>query len=365
MSLNRLSSPSFLSSDVYTDLSRLQKLKSSARADSQAAIPEAARQFEALMITTMLKNLRKTGMEDPIFKSQAMDSYHDMYDQQLGLELSKGQGIGFAKAIAEQMNYQTPNTADTVSDAVVSKNVSMPLKHSINRHVSSNERISKSTAENVAEKIPVPNDPDQSVILETISRKAVIETIKSDTITSNTASSKSISANFISPDDFTDKLRPLAEQAAKKLGVSTEIILSQAALETGWGKHIIAQGDKSSFNLFNIKATSNWQGNTVAKISAEFSSGMNKSIQRKSLFKAYDSFAQSFDDYVNLIKNSPRYRSAVPSVNKNKETMDQFLHDKSYIKSIHQAGYATDPAYSDKVLRVLTTEAIQKQAKSA
>jgi flagellum-specific peptidoglycan hydrolase FlgJ len=68
---------------------------------------------------------------------------------------------------------------------------------------------------------------------------------------------------------------------------------------------------------------------------------------------------------VNLIKNSPRYRSAVPSVNKNKETMDQFLHDKNYIKSIHQAGYATDPAYSDKVLRVLNTEAIQKQAKSA
>jgi len=97
-------------SDIYTDLNGLQKLKNSARKDSQAAIPEVAKQFEALMITMMVKNLRKTGMEDPMFKSQAMDSYQDMYDQQLGLELSKGQGIGFAKAIAEQINYQNSAT---------------------------------------------------------------------------------------------------------------------------------------------------------------------------------------------------------------------------------------------------------------
>jgi len=355
VSLHSLSSLSSLSSDVYTDLSNLQKLKSSARTDSQAAIPEAARQFEALMITTMLKNLRKTGMEDPIFKSQAMDSYHDMYDQQLGLELSKGQGIGFAKAIAEQMRYQTQDHTIETSKEIpnrASRDLTMPLRRSFEHLEDHTKVISKNTID--------PTESQSSLLIKSPTTEQLIE------MTAPAMKPlKTIYADFSSPEEFAEKLRPMAEQAAKKLGVSTEIILSQAALETGWGKHIIAQGDKSSFNLFNIKATSNWQGNTVAKISAEFSSGMNKSIQRKSLFKAYDSFAQSFDDYVNLIKNSPRYRSAVPSVNKNKETMDQFLHDKSYIKSIHQAGYATDPAYSDKVLRVLTTEAIQKQAKSA
>jgi len=43
--------------------------------------------------------------------------------------------------------------------------------------------------------------------------------------------------------------------------------LSQAALETGWGRYCIKVGEKGSpsFNLFNIKADSRWDGEYVAK----------------------------------------------------------------------------------------------------
>lgn len=319
--------------DIYTDLNGLQNLKSSARKDANSALPEAARQFEAVMISMMIKNLRKTGMEDPFFKSQAMDSYRDMYDQQLGMELSKGQGIGFAKTIVEQMQYQAdqqsvqPDTGSHLTSSLQSS-LQMPQR----RHF-----------------------PD-------LYSKVSATTQKNTRITSNQALQNS-DTSFQSPEHFVKKLRPLAEQTAQKLNVSAEIILSQAALETGWGQSIIANGKRSSFNLFNIKADASWQGKRIDKVSMEFihdkstQQRTQQRTQQQSPFRAYDSFEQSFNDYAHFIQSNPRYKTALQRA----EKVEQSLHDENYIKAIHKAGYATDPGYSDKILRVLKTDAIQNQ----
>lgn len=351
MSLNTLHNPSNSSagqSDIYTDLNSLQKLKNSARKDSQAAIPEVARQFEAVMISMMIKNLRKTGMEDPLFNSQAMDSYRDMYDQQLGMELSKGEGIGFAKAIAEQIKYQAQNSPqqagssdapDTVS-ASTPRELVMPQRRPFPDYYA-------------------PLHPASAAIEKTEkSPDAQFETIQ-----------QNITADFNSPEEFVQKLWPLAEKAAQNLGVSPEMILSQAALETGWGKHVISNDKKSSFNLFNIKANQNWSGQRIEKISAEYivdNKQQTETVQQKSDFRAYTSYAQSFDDYVDLVRNNTRYNTYINNNSKDinqseRSISEQSLHDKTYIKGLHKAGYATDPGYSDKVLRVLKSEAIQSQ----
>jgi len=337
MSLNSMQSlasseiKSETKTDIYTDLNGLQNLKSSARKDAKSALPEVARQFEAVMISMMIKNLRKTGMEDPIFKSQAMDSYRDMYDQQLGMELSKGQGIGFAKTIVEQMKYQagqqSGNPSSTKAEDAIAK-IMPPRKH-FQDHYSS-VLNSSPTSE--------PKSTDQ------ISANQLLQ--NSDT-------------KFKSPEQFLEKLWPLAEQTAQKLSVSPDVILSQAALETGWGKAVISDGQKSSFNLFNIKADQSWQGKRMDKVSMEYVHG--KPIQQKSSFRAYDSFEQSFNDYANFIQSSPRYKTVLETT----KEVEQSLHDESYIKGIHKAGYATDPDYSTKVLRVLKSEPIQDQIKLA
>ncbi len=328
MSLDSLhTSPSVeTKTDVYTDLNGLQNLKASARKDAKEALPEVARQFEAVMISMMIKNLRKTGMEDPIFKSQALDSYRDMYDQQLGMELSKGRGIGFAKTIVEQMQYQSAQQA----------------------HPSEKNTLAADTAQ-----LQIPQRrhfPDHySSPASSLSEKGSIEPVEStQSVTSNNAS-------FDSPEQFIEKLWPLAEQTAQKMGVSPELILSQAALETGWGKHVISDGQKSSYNLFNIKADQQWSGGRVETSSLEYEQG--KPSKQNSVFRSYDNFEQSFNDYATFIQNSPRYKNALDNVGK----MEQSLHDESYIKGIHKAGYATDPSYSNKVLRVLKSESVQNQ----
>ncbi len=318
--------------DIYTDLNSLGNLKTSARKDANSALPEAARQFEAVMISMMIKNLRKSGMDDPIFKSQAMDSYRDMYDQQLGLELSKGEGIGFAKAIVEQMRYQQGNIKPPSS---AEAELQLPER----RHFPSQA---------VSERDPLVNKTS-------IQGKSVQTT-------------ETISADFNSPEHFVEKLWPLAEEAAKELGISAEIILSQSALETGWGKHIIMNGKNSSYNLFNIKVNNNWSGDQVEKESLEFINNKKgkeeQIVQQKSHFRVYDSFAQSFDDYVDFIQNSPRYQSYLDKTIDKSNKSEQSLHDEAYIKGIHKAGYATDPGYSNKILRVLKSETMQNQLTS-
>ncbi len=345
--------------DIYTDFNGLRKLKQAARKDAQAAIPEAAKQFEALMLTMMMKNLRKTGMEDPLFSSQAMDSYHDMYDQQLGIELSKGEGIGFAKAIAEQIRFQQGDQ----KQETIAKVLKLPERPMIASQPAVAVQIQQPTsAVNSIQSASLLEDNDQLTKQKNISASdpKINETSAQVIIQNN---NKDPIKPFSSADDFVQQLRPMAEQAAKKLGVSADIILSQAALETGWGKYVIHNDSTNSFNLFNIKAKSDWSGKIIDKEVLEYNkSAKNNSTltllptlvptQQKSQFKVYDSYAQSFDDYVNYIQGNSRYDKILKKVLKS----EQLLHDKSYIEGIHQAGYATDPDYSNKVLNVLKSD---------
>ena len=305
--------------ELYTDLNGLKNLKASARKDAKAALPEVARQFEAVMISMMIKNLRKTGMEDPIFNSQAMESYRDMYDQQLAMDLSKGPGIGLAEAIVRQLQHQK-GMANT--DTVLAKERTMVM-------------------------------PERRNFPDHYTRYTEAEDIKTPEVQIQDSTVQKLSSEFKSPEHFVEKLWPLAKQTARKLGVNPEVILSQAALETGWGKYVISKDNQSSFNLFNIKAGEDWQGDRMEKVSMEYIGG--RAIQQKSDFRAYDSFEQSFADYADFIQNNPRYGMK----------SEQSLHDETYIKRLHQAGYATDPNYTQKIMRVLGSDAIQNITKVA
>ncbi len=60
-------------------------------------------------------------------------------------------------------------------------------------------------------------------------------------------------------------------------------------------------------------------------------------------FRAYDSYAEAFRDYAQLITRSPRYRAVV-----------QNLHSpQAFAQQLQQAGYATDPQYAAKLSRVI------------
>jgi flagellar protein FlgJ len=91
-------------SAVYNDLGSLQQLKVQSADKPQEALQEAARQFESLFVTMMVKAMRDTLPKDGMFSSSNMESYQEMFDQQLALDLSRKGGLGMAELIARQMS---------------------------------------------------------------------------------------------------------------------------------------------------------------------------------------------------------------------------------------------------------------------
>lgn len=298
--------------DVYTDFNGLAKLKTQARNNAPEAIKEVAKQFESVFLTMVLKSMREAKLADGILDSNQSEFYRDMYDQQLAVHLSGEPGIGLAELIARQLSPKQQETGDKMDAADY-----------LNRSVASAGRV---TRKNVA-----PTNVN--------STKSAVQT---DNI---------VEPEITSKDQFVQQLRPFAEKAAAELGVEANVLLAQAALETGWGKSVIKHGNgRNSFNLFNIKADRSWQGKQASRKTLEFEAGIGR--QEIAAFRSYESYRESFDDYVHFIKTNPRYSNAIKMAAK----PERYMHE------LQQAGYATDPKYASKVMRIYRDEAIQQPA---
>ena len=146
---------------------------------------------------------------------------------------------------------------------------------------------------------------------------------------------------FTSAEEFIATMLPMAEKAADKLGVDARYLVAQAALETGWGKSIIKQSDGStSHNLFGIKTHNSWSGESARVMTTEYKAG--KAVRESASFRAYDSYQQSFEDFVNFLQSHGRYQKAQSST----ENPEQFARE------LQKAGYATDPNYARKISQI-------------
>jgi flagellar protein FlgJ len=124
---------------------------------------------------------------------------------------------------------------------------------------------------------------------------------------------------------------PLIRQAAQQLGVSPRILLAQTAIETGWGRSVVGN------NLFGIKAGSSWSGGTVSAATHEYENGQYVSITDS--FRAYPSYEASVQDFVAMVKNSPRYQAAL---GKGEDAA-------GYAHALLSGGWATDIDYVRKL----------------
>ncbi len=282
------------SASIYTEFSGLSKLKLAAKNQTPEAIETVANQLEAFFLKLMLKQMRDSSLAEGAFDSDKSRFYQDMMDHQLALNLAEKRTVGIADSIIKQLQQAVPKGA-----AEITFN---PL-------------------------------PDRQYFPD-ISAKANVNRIRTQ-------------ASFDSPEAFIDAMRPYAEKAAEELGVPTSVLLAQSALETGWGQKIMKNRyGHSSHNLFGIKADSRWSGDSVSVSSLEYRGG--KAKREVSAFRAYESFQESFNDYVQFIKSNDRYRSALKQADDN----------HSYIHALQDAGYATDPHYADKVMNIIKRELI-------
>ena len=288
---------------------------------SKAALKKAAAQFEAIFTQMLLKSMRKASeafedKESPL-NSSSVKFFEEMHDQQLSSELSSNGSLGLADLIVQQLsptakNYTPASVLRTSNDFVSDQRAGIEL-------------------------------PQQR-------KKAITEPV--DKSAMNTEKPEEVAKpNFETAEEFVSSVWEHAKTAAKKIGLNPAVMVAQAALETGWGKHIINKSDgNSSNNLFNIKSDKSWQGDKANKVTLEFEQGA--AVKKQASFRAYDSIKDSVNDFVDFLTQNPRYKQALQNTAKPAEFLD----------SLQQAGYATDPDYADKIKRVLNSSELKNIA---
>jgi len=280
------------------DSNSLNNLKIAAKDNSPEAIKAVAKQFEAVFMNMMLKSMREATSQDSPFDNEQSRTFTSMLDQQLSQNMSE-KGLGLADLLARQL---------TKTASINPENMQIPLD-----------------ADGLSFDKLMPGQ-ELNWNLPALNSKKIEQQ----------------SLNPSSFEAFAQKLEHHAEAASLRTGIPAHLMLGQAALETGWGKREIKSADGSnSFNLFGIKATGNWQGKVAQTSTTEYINGIKQTRVEK--FRAYDSYAESFQDFAKLMQNNPRYQHVMANTG----------DINRYANAMQQAGYASDPNYANKLASVI------------
>jgi flagellar protein FlgJ len=307
-------------------------------------LAKVAKQFEAVFIEMMLKQMRAATPGNEIFGSNGEDTYRSLFDRQMAVQMSRHESMGLAPMIEEQLRANAGFETDRVGkiphdlEDYRSTAGSVPHQAETTPNNSANpaggaatavryggEKVGASGAVAATGHLPAGRD-DSSVS----NHKGLAE--KGDK-----------RPTWSTPQDFVNDIAPVAKRTAERLGVSPVALVAQAALETGWGKHVIHDGDGGSTNnLFNIKAQySGWNGESVKVPTLEYREG--EAQREMADFRAYNSIEESFADYADFLERNPRYR----------EALNVGEDPQRFVKELQEAGYATDPHYASKLQQIM------------
>lgn len=154
--------------------------------------------------------------------------------------------------------------------------------------------------------------------------------------------------------DFLTSITPWARQTAERLGVEPHLVAAHAALESGWGQKPLRQADgRDTHNLFSLKAGSRWSGDSASAATTEFVQGQARHQNER--FRSYPDHASAFQDYAQLLLDNPRFKGALNTGG----------DARAFAQGLARGGYATDPAYADKLARVAEQVKAQVQGATA
>lgn len=287
-------SPTDASKSLAFDARELTSLRESAKQNSPEALKASAKQFEAVFMNMMLKSMRDASPQEGMFDSEQTRMYTSMLDQQLSQTMAS-RGVGLADVLVRQLSNVVSNRLPPTGEAAGAKQSGDAAKAGS------------------AGKIGAPS-------------------VSSPT-------SRSVPPQVRA---FKERLGAHAEEASRDTGIPAKFMLGQAALETGWGRReIIGKDGTNSHNLFGIKAGKGWKGRVVETTTTEYVNGVPQRKVEK--FRAYDSYADAFRDYANLLRSNPRYQAVLASA--------QDVH--GFAQGLQRAGYATDPNYAAKLTSII------------
>lgn len=294
--------PNSTANRLVMDPEATRAMSDLARKDPKEAVRQVAGQFEAMLMGQLMSSMRASSLSDED-DSQEMDTYRGMYDQQIVQTMVQAGGFGLADALSGYLLKSLPDVP----------------------------------AEIAAEQAALPAAPVVRKALGAYEAAASSAPVTPAVVTEAASGSKQ---------SFVDAMLPHASQAAARLGVAPEVLVGHAALESGWGQRAIRHPDgRNSYNLFGIKASPGWKGDVVATMTTEYEGGVAQ--KQLGAFRSYPSLQAAFDDYARLLAENPRYQQA----------LNQGQNVAGFASALQRGGYATDPAYAQKLEAVIRTVA--------
>jgi flagellar protein FlgJ len=367
----------------------LDALKRAAANRDPAAAKATASRFESLFAEQLIKSMRQTSMGDAMFPGAAQN-YRELYDREVAKHLTQGKGLGLQPMIRKALgdtSLARPASATTGNPGLGPGHVAMSLAKyrkalpaaavdpaaAINSAATATAPAPAQTSFLPALRSTTPLTPAialaapaqslasaPAVTRATTSASAPAPSarisapaaahalphlsaspgsgrtqIPLDSVNTPLASSRRAPNRSPSAEDFVTAVWPHAQRAAAAIGVSPQVLVAQAALETGWGKYL-----GGSNNLFGIKAGTHWTGATRTLSTTEYSGSTPH--RESASFRSYSSVADSFDDFARMLKSNPRYAAALGAGSDNAR----------FANALQKAGYATDPAYAAKITSI-------------
>lgn len=269
---------------LASDTRSIDALRANAARDPKAVIKEAAKQFESLFMHELMKSMRQATLSSGLLDNAGSQMGTEMLDSQFSSQMAGLPG-GLSEVIARHLARQMAG-----GDDAVARPGAAPLS------------AGKPPREGAA----------------------------------RAAELSSGQAGFVQ-----QHLHD-ARVAQAQSGIPASFMVAQAAHESAWGQREIRHADGStSHNLFGIKAGAHWKGPVAEVTTTEVVDGQARKV--KASFRAYGSYAESFNDYARLITDNPRYR----------DVLAQTGSAQGFSSELQRAGYATDPQYADKLTRTI------------
>jgi len=102
----------------YLDFSGLGELRGQAQQNQDKALKESAQQFEGLFIQMMMKSMREASMKDEENQSSGMDTFENMFDKEISVQMAKRGAMGVADFMAKAVKQQisaTPSASEVLN----------------------------------------------------------------------------------------------------------------------------------------------------------------------------------------------------------------------------------------------------------
>jgi len=138
---------------------------------------------------------------------------------------------------------------------------------------------------------------------------------------------------------YLNNYRYLSKQLSQSTSIPEPVILAIAGLESNWGKSELAV---NANNHFGIKSKPERPGLSYCKQTLEYEGWLVYATV--ACFRRYPLISESYSDFGDFILTRDNYAQirGLPSWNY-----------RAWVEGLREGGYATDPGYTDKVLRII------------